>query len=296
MIRLSHRGICVSDLERSRAFYREVFGFVEANDPGELSGPEMDRTMELTGALVAAPMLALPGGPTIELLHFRSPEATGPREPRPFEPFGLHHLAFTVPDIDAAASRIASAGGRVLHDTLVTVTEADGAVRRMLYCTDPDGVRIQLLWFPGRGAGFSHSGICVSDVEASARYYEALGFSPADTWSSGEGSPWLERHTGTPGMHMTAHFLRDSAGNRLELLRIGSAPQDGERRRRPLNQFGLTHLAFWDDDPRSTVATLTERGGYFVERAHVVLEQVELHHGADPDGVRIELMTLTGRA
>jgi catechol 2,3-dioxygenase-like lactoylglutathione lyase family enzyme len=57
-----------------------------------------------------------------------------------------------------------------------------------------------------------------------------------------------------------------------------------------LNRFGLTHLAFWDDDPETTVAALSERGGYFVEAAHVTTPVIELMHGADPNGVRIELM------
>ena len=39
-----------------------------------------------------------------------------------------------------------------------------------------------------------------------------------------------------------------------------------------------------------TVGELTSRGGYFVEEAHVRTPDIELQHGADPDGVRIELM------
>jgi hypothetical protein len=35
---------------------------------------------------------------------------------------------------------------------------------------------------------------------------------------------------------------------------------------------------------------LTDRGGYFVEEAHVKTRSIELMHGADPNGVRIELM------
>jgi catechol 2,3-dioxygenase-like lactoylglutathione lyase family enzyme len=85
-------------------------------------------------------------------------------------------------------------------------------------------------------------------------------------------------------------MIRDGEGNTLELLKVFHPGSAGPRTRKPLNRFGLTHLAFWDDMPDATAAALTERGGHFVEAAHVRTPVIELMHGADPDGVRIELM------
>ena len=288
MIRLSHRGICVRDLERSRRFYRDALGFADAADPGVLSGPDMDRTMQLPGVEVAAPMLSLPDGPTIELLHFRSPLATGGGERPPFTGYGLFHLAFAVADLDAACARITAAGGLDLRHTRVRRDDAT-----MQYCTDPDGVRIHLVCRPGGREGFLHSGIRVSDLDACSHFYAALGFTVAAERDFTTPTEWMSTQTETPGLTMRVRFLEDARGNRLELLRVLTPPAAGPRERRPLNRIGPTHLAFWADEPRAVIAALEERGGYFVEEAHVTTPQVELHHGADPDGVRIELMRLT---
>ena len=37
-MRLSHRGLCVSDLERSAAFYREALDFADYQDFGAIEG------------------------------------------------------------------------------------------------------------------------------------------------------------------------------------------------------------------------------------------------------------------
>ncbi|GAA1267746.1 hypothetical protein GCM10009609_33570 [Pseudonocardia aurantiaca] len=298
MIRFSHRGICVSDLARSAAFYRECFGFEPARDPGILAGPDMETTTELKGVRFAAPTFRVAGGgPTIELLHFLSPEADGSPEPRSYAELGLFHLAFHVADLDATCGRIAELGGRDLRHTRAEMTQPDGSVRRMQYCTDPDGVRIQLLCVPDVPEGFAHSGIVVSDLAASRQYYAALGFTPAGEWRSGPADRmWMAVHTERPGLTLRAQLLRDDDWNAVELLEVGGVRVDPDRRRRPLNRLGLTHLAFFDDEPRATIGRLTERGGHFVEEAHVSLDQVELHHGADPDGVRVELMRSSRRS
>jgi len=78
------------------------------------------------------------------------------------------------------------------------------------------------------------------------------------------------------------------------LLKLFEPASFGPRERRALNQLGLTHLAFWDESIESTVEALSELGGFFVEEAHVRTPTIELQHGADPDGVRIELMRALG--
>jgi hypothetical protein len=85
-------------------------------------------------------------------------------------------------------------------------------------------------------------------------------------------------------------MIRDAAGNAIELLKVTEPASFGPRERQPLNRFGLTHMAFWDDELERTVAGLTELKGYFVEAAHVRTPVIELQHGADPAGIRIELM------
>jgi len=291
MIRLSHRGICVSDMARSEAFYRQALDFADYQDYGLIEGPDMEKTMQLPGVRLRAKMLRRAEGVIIELLHFEAPAASGPREKRSTLQYGLVHLSFYVDDIDAAARRIAEAGGTVWEASRARYAENDTT---LLYCTDPDGVRIELMQAPGERARFSHSGICVEDIDASLAYYAALGFAPAENYVLDQGLPWLGVINEVPGVKLRAQMIRDAEGNTLELLKVFEPASFGSRERQPLNRFGLTHIAFWDDEMERTVAELTARGGYFVEEAHVRTPQIELQHGADPDGVRIELMRPVG--
>ncbi|WP_156839517.1 VOC family protein [Novosphingobium aquimarinum] len=287
MLSLSHRGICISDMARSERFYREALGFEPYQDHGTVTGPDMEKTMQLPGVQLRCIMLKHPDGPVIELLHFLAPESFGPRERRSMLDYGLVHLSFYVDDIDASAERIVAAGGKVYEETRAHYAEGGTT---MLYCTDPDGVRIELMHADGVPARFSHSGICVDDIEASMRYYQALGFEPSDNHMLDTGMDWLGTIMEVPGIKLRAQMIQDGAGNVIELLKVFEPGSTGSRERRKLNQYGLTHLAFWDDQPDATVDALTSRGGHFVEDAHVKTPGIELFHGADPDGVRIELM------
>lgn len=287
MVRLSHRGICISDLEVSERFYRDALGFVEDEDYGIIEGPDMDRTMEMTGVRLRAKMLRHGSGPRVELLQFLHPAAQGARQKRSTLQYGLVHLSFYVDDIDVAAQKIRDAGGTV-HDH-TRVQNGEGGIT-LVYCTDPDGVRIELMHEPGTPARFSHSGICVPDVATSLRYYETLGFSAAEDYVFNEPTAFLDAINEVPGIRLRAQMIRDGEGNTLELLQVFEPQAFGTRERQPLNRFGLTHIAFWDDDMEGTIAALTQKGGYFVEAAHVRTAHIELQHGADPDGVRIELM------
>lgn len=287
MIRMSHRGVCVSDFDAADRFYKEALGFEEHQDYGIIEGPDMEKTMELPGVRLRAKMLRHPNGPVIELLHFLNPPASGARERRSTLQYGLVHLSFYVDDIDVAAQKIRDAGGFVFDHTRAHNAETGIT---LLYCSDPDGIRIELMHQPGIAARFSHSGICVQDIDVSLAYYATLGFHPAENYVFEEATDFLDTINEVPNIKLRAQMVRDADGNTVELLKVFEPDSFGSRERHPLNRIGLTHLAFWDDDIEQTIATLTERGGHFVEAAHVRTPYVELQHGADPDGVRIELM------
>jgi predicted enzyme related to lactoylglutathione lyase len=55
-----------------------------------------------------------------------------------------------VADVGAAAARVAQAGGVVLEETRTTFGEGEG-LTDYVYCTDPDGTRVELMRLPGRG-------------------------------------------------------------------------------------------------------------------------------------------------
>jgi lactoylglutathione lyase len=140
----SHLGICVSDLERSVRFYRDGLGFEEAES--HQVGEEFGALMEVEKVQLQSRMLRR-DGVTIELLGFESPGHTGERTRRPMNQLGLTHLSLRVDDVDGVAATIEALGGVVVRETRTTF-DFPGARLDFLYCTDPDGVRIELMDLP----------------------------------------------------------------------------------------------------------------------------------------------------
>jgi catechol 2,3-dioxygenase-like lactoylglutathione lyase family enzyme len=140
----SDLGVCVSDLERSRRFYCEGLGFDEVGS--HHVGDEFASLMEVPGVDVDSVMLAR-DGVTVELLCFRAPGHVGEPVRRSMNRLGLTHLSFRVDDIDAAASAVELAGGAVIAGTRTTLDVA-GTALDFVYCTDPDGTRIELMHLP----------------------------------------------------------------------------------------------------------------------------------------------------
>lgn len=135
--RLTHLGICVSDLERSLAFYTGALGFVEVGRFHDAHGYS-SRLLELTDVRLNAVYLERDGW-RIELLHFGQPPAIGGADRRPMNELGVTHLSFVVTDLDDAIGAVCRAGGRVLD-----ATRMQGQARAV-FATDPDGVRLELI-------------------------------------------------------------------------------------------------------------------------------------------------------
>ncbi len=137
----SHFGICVSDLERSLRFYCDALGFEKA-ESHEI-GHEFARLMDFDDVAVTSQFIRR--GPTaIELLAFSDPAPFGSRERRPVNQLGLTHLSFRVGDLAAAMARIVELGGAVVADSRTTI-DLGGTALEFVYCTDPDGVRVELM-------------------------------------------------------------------------------------------------------------------------------------------------------
>jgi catechol 2,3-dioxygenase-like lactoylglutathione lyase family enzyme len=139
-IRLTHVGICVRDLARSVAFYRDALGLREAG--------RMHVTGEATAALLDLPGLDLDlvylerDGVRIELLAYREPASPAPGpDPRQMNRPGLTHLSLRVDDPDAVAGRIQACGGTLLAGRVVTFDPGNAG----LMATDPDGTLLELI-------------------------------------------------------------------------------------------------------------------------------------------------------
>ena len=137
----SHFGICVSDLDRSLHFYCDAFGFekAESHDIGREFASLMDfPEVVLTSQFIRKRATA------IELLAFTEPAPFGDKMRRAVNQLGLTHLSFRVGDLDATAAKVVELGGAIVETSRTTIDLGDTPLR-FVYCTDPDGVRVELM-------------------------------------------------------------------------------------------------------------------------------------------------------
>lgn len=151
--RLTHLGICVSDLEPALGFWRDALGFREVGTL-DVEGSEAATLLELPGVELRAVYLER-DGVRIELLHYPAPGHAGSAEPRAMNALGLTHLSFRVQDLDATLAALERAGGHVLAQTRTNNPKFRAAA---VFVTDPDGTRVELVQAPGDPAALPGSG------------------------------------------------------------------------------------------------------------------------------------------
>jgi catechol 2,3-dioxygenase-like lactoylglutathione lyase family enzyme len=137
----NHTGQVVADLERSKRFYQEVFGFkfwYEINPPDEATAKLSCLTPPLG---VTASYLTLDGF-VLELMHYSASGATAPFRPRTMNEPGLTHLSISVDDVRATAERAVEFGGKIID-------ESD--IGNAVFIRDPDGQLLELLPVSYRG-------------------------------------------------------------------------------------------------------------------------------------------------
>ncbi|MCX6397075.1 MAG: VOC family protein [Propionibacteriales bacterium] len=156
----SHIGIGVSDLARSVRFYSEVFDFVQLYQL-DFENNEVAATMEQEGVFRSAMLIR--DDIRIELLQWVDVPVSGTGERKPMTELGFTHLSFRVDEIDELTERVLAAGGAV-HPQTLTYVGAEGAPQTgLLYYTDPDGTRIEVMTNVPDLSGFS-----AADIKAMA--------------------------------------------------------------------------------------------------------------------------------
>jgi lactoylglutathione lyase len=137
----SHFGICVSDLDRSLRFYCEALGFEKAES--HAIGSEFAALMDLPDVAVTSQFIRK-GATAIELLAFTEPAPFGDTTRRAVNQLGLTHLSFRVADVEATAAAVVALGGTRVESSRTTI-DFGGTPLEFVYCTDPDGVRVELM-------------------------------------------------------------------------------------------------------------------------------------------------------
>jgi catechol 2,3-dioxygenase-like lactoylglutathione lyase family enzyme len=144
LLRLTHVGICVADLDRAVRFYCDGLGF-HLRSELEIAGEPAATLLRLTDVHLHAVYLER-DGTRIELLHFRAPDPVGGDTPRAMNQLGLTHLSLRVDDLDATLADLRAVGARVLDASRIDIAAVEAAA---VFITDPDGTLIELVQAPG---------------------------------------------------------------------------------------------------------------------------------------------------
>jgi len=152
VLRLTHVGVCVSDMDRSLRFYRDLLALEFEHDL-PVEGEPSDTLLRLRGVVLDAAYLRR-DGVRLELLRFASPPAPPPRT-RSLHEHGLTHLSFRVADLDATLAALRAMGERVLEETVIRFPEFQSAA---CLIADPDGQLIELVQAPGDPAAPPRAG------------------------------------------------------------------------------------------------------------------------------------------
>ena len=129
----NHVGQCITDLDRSRRFYVELFEFEEIRELQPPDDPSA-RLLRLEPPLGMTALYLQRDGFVLELLHF-SDRPAGPYEPRAMNDPGLTHVSLSC-DLEKVLPRVVELGGEVLTDTDIGLG---------LFVRDPDGQLLELL-------------------------------------------------------------------------------------------------------------------------------------------------------
>jgi len=131
----NHTGQVVMDLERSKRFYQEVFGFqfwYEIQPPDDATAKLNCLTPPLG---ITASYLVLDGF-VLELMHYAASGAAAPFRTRTMNEPGLTHLSISVDDVRAVAEKAVEFGGQIIEESDLGLA---------LFIRDPDGQLLELL-------------------------------------------------------------------------------------------------------------------------------------------------------
>ncbi|GAA2073454.1 VOC family protein [Aeromicrobium tamlense] len=136
-IKLENVGIAVRDLEAAIAFFTDLGLTVLGRDT--VSGSWTDTAVGLDGNHANIAMLQTPDGlGRLELFEYLHPDAIETEPTQPNE-IGMHRVAFSVPDLDAALEIAARHG---CHPLRGVATYED--IYRLTYVRGPSGIIVML--------------------------------------------------------------------------------------------------------------------------------------------------------
>lgn len=144
ILQTNHTGLTVSDINRSIAFYRDVFGF-EVTEVAHHTGKHVGLITGVPGAEILIAFVDLPGH-RIELLQYLKPDERRLSDLRNCDT-GASHIAFEVDNLDGVLDAIKAGGFEALAEP-VTVHAGPRKGGKTVYTRDPDGVVLEFQQAP----------------------------------------------------------------------------------------------------------------------------------------------------
>ena len=143
---ISHYGICVRDLDRSLAFYRDILGMqcgpIREENMAEHFGDRQAQVYQKTRQSRRAARLTWGENGSAPSLVLSSHDDTAVEGEAPkLDQVGIHHICFSVKDTLGLANHLIASGVQ-LAGSLESYTRSDGKVHAF-YVFDPDGILVQ---------------------------------------------------------------------------------------------------------------------------------------------------------
>lgn len=147
---VSHIAICVRDMDKSLAFYRDILGMKvtldQVQDTTRGGLPHVYKHRRKTRRTVHVQYGEGSHIPHLVLTTHPGDRSDG--QAIKLDQLGISHFSFTVPDVKALAGELTAKGVK-LAAPMEAFTNAQGNVGS-IFCYDPDGI---LLQFDGGGGG-----------------------------------------------------------------------------------------------------------------------------------------------
>lgn len=140
-----HTNIVARDWKNLARFYEQVLGCTPMPPERDYQGAWVNDVTAIEGEISLCGMhLRLPGydenGPTLEIFQYsRQPQ----RPPVAVNQPGFAHIAFLVPDVEAARDAVLVGGGKDLGKLHTMQVPGAGTIK-LIYMTDPEGNVIEM--------------------------------------------------------------------------------------------------------------------------------------------------------
>jgi len=142
--RYAHINLVARDWRALGRFYEQALACVPLAPERDLSGDWLERGTGVRGARITGAHYRMPGGgpsgPTLEIFQYHPPQEAAPP---PANRVGFGHIAFAVPDVEAARAAVIAAGGQPVG-TVETIVLAGAGRVTWTYVRDPEGNLIEL--------------------------------------------------------------------------------------------------------------------------------------------------------